>query len=549
MLKVTIAHANISADPQVLDIDPATMVNGECFIGRSRHCGVVLPSPEVSRIHSSITAEGGQYYFTDLASLRGSRLNGKEVQVNQRYPLQHQDVIHIGEFILTIATSESRANGAVIVQPQPTPAIEPPLPVAPPYTPPPDARVCTPESLIPIDQMVWWTKGEIAVRCVAVISETHDVKTFRFVAEPPVLFNYKPGQFGTLKLNIDGKTVKRSYSISSTPSRPYALEFTVKRVPPPPDTPDAPRGLVSNWLHDNIKVGSQISVSGPSGKFTCYGNSSQKLLLLSAGSGITPMMAMSRWILDAALDCDVIFFHNARTLRDIIYWRELDLMAARNPNFHLEIAITRPEPNQARWGFTGRLDAAMLKQIAPDFMDRTVYVCGAPGFMKGAKALLEQLGFPMENYAEESFGGAPKKAKDKSTSTTAAPPVATPTPAAAPVATPAPAAPAPAPATLAPAAPAAPAAAAAGSSVVVFSKSGKEVTCDAADSILDIAEGEGIEIDSSCRSGVCGTCKVKKLEGEIKYDGDPDGLDDEEQEEGYILTCIGNPAGRVVIEA
>ena len=84
---------------------------------------------------------------------------------------------------------------------------------------------------------------------------------------------------------------------------------------------------------------------------------------------------------------------------------------------------------------------------------------------------------------------------------------------------------------------------------VYFSQADKEVTCDAAESLLEIAEAAGVEIPSSCQSGSCGTCRQKLVEGEVTYDGEPDALEDEDREAGYILTCIGHPVGRVVIEA
>lgn len=87
------------------------------------------------------------------------------------------------------------------------------------------------------------------------------------------------------------------------------------------------------------------------------------------------------------------------------------------------------------------------------------------------------------------------------------------------------------------------------SSWVVFAKSGKEVTCNGQDSILELAEQEEVEIDSSCRSQICRTCKRRKLEGKVKLETDPETLDDSEQEEGYILTCIACPIGLVVIDA
>lgn len=85
--------------------------------------------------------------------------------------------------------------------------------------------------------------------------------------------------------------------------------------------------------------------------------------------------------------------------------------------------------------------------------------------------------------------------------------------------------------------------------VIYFAKSGKEINCDGQQFILDIAEQEGVNIPSSCRSGTCGTCKQKLLEGEVKYEGEPEALEDSDREQGFILTCISHPVGRVAIDA
>jgi ferredoxin-nitrite reductase len=84
---------------------------------------------------------------------------------------------------------------------------------------------------------------------------------------------------------------------------------------------------------------------------------------------------------------------------------------------------------------------------------------------------------------------------------------------------------------------------------VYFVKSGKEIASDGEQSILEAAAQAGIELPSSCQSGTCGTCKQKLLEGKVKYQGEPDALDDSDREQGIILTCIGQAVGRVVIDA
>jgi glycine betaine catabolism B len=472
------------------------MMQGEFLLGRAANCDLVLDGADISRVHGRIKFQQGEYHYSDSGSANGSRINNQMVQANQNYALKVDDLIRIGDFVLMVEAVElSASQGETSIW-----------------------RKLSGERQV-------WSKGDLTVRCIRVIDETVDVKTFTFMADPPVLFHYQPGQFVTLDLEINGESVMRSYSISSTPSRPHTLEITVKRVASPSDAPESPPGLVSNWLHDQIKVGSRVKLSGPLGKFTCMTNPAKKLLLISAGSGITPMMSMSRWIADTGADSDIVFFHCARTPRDIIFRQELEMMAARLPNFHPAISVTRSEPGQPWFGFTGRLTDAMLHTIAPDFQERTIYVCGPNGFMQSVKTMLEKLGFPMQNYHEESFG-TPKKAKPVAPTPSPIPPSPLPLASPSPITPPSPSKP-----------------------TVLFAQSNKEVADDGAESILELAEQVGIKIRSNCRQGVCGACKKRKLEGTIRYESEPDGLDPSEQEAGYILTCVAAAVGRVVVEA
>ncbi len=347
-----------------------------------------------------------------------------------------------------------------------------------------------------------WTQEDLTVRCIQIIEETHNVKTFYFVAEPRVNFFYQPGQFVTLNLNIDGENIQRSYSISSSPSRSHKLTITVKRIP---------SGLVSNWLHDHLKVGDLIKISPPMGNFTCYNEPNPKLLMISAGSGITPMMSMTRWLHDIASDVDIIFFYSAQTPDDLIFQKELELLAEQNPNFHLKLTLTQSESNIGWSGLKGRLNAKILKSFAPDFLERTVYVCGPDGFMKTVKTLLvDDLDFPMEHYFQESFGSG-KIVKSASVinkvSTLVEP-------------------------------------------SIIFAKSNKEIKSCEEISILDHAQQQDITIRSGCRQGVCGACKVLKIEGDVTYCTSPDALNESHKKAGYILSCIAYPTGeRVVIDA
>ncbi len=445
-------------------LTPQSETLNKCLIGRHPNCNLVLNAPEISRIHGMIYSYEQEYYFIDLASSDGSRINNQQIDVNQSYLLKPNDVIHIGDFLLLIEEMQLLENQSK-------------------------------------SQGKAWRSPTLTARCVRVIDETPDVKTFTFVAEPSVEFTYQPGQFVTLNLEINGKTIKRAYSISSTPSRPHSIDITVKRATPPNNVPDAPPGLVSNWLHDNLQAGSQVKIGSPLGDFSCIEHPSSKILFISAGSGITPMMSMSRWLLDTNAGSDIVFFHSARTADDIVFRQELELMTSRYANFQLATTLTREDSNSSPGGI-GRFSKSMLSEIAPDFAERTVYVCGSEAFTQKVKEILQELKFPMEHYYAESFG-KPKKKKENQfqlEKTTV-------------------------------------------SQTLVLAKSGVELTYDSADTILETVEKEGIELPHMCKMGACKKCKLRLLEGEVRYD------EDSECPEGHVLTCIAQPVGRVVIEA
>ena len=538
-------------------IAPEKQPNQECLLGRENRCCIVLSDPLASRIHGKIAYRDGNYYYSDLGSRNGSKVNNIDAKVNQEYSLKPSDTITLGNHLLWVKA----IAGVTVAAP----------------------NTLTPEQYMPlanidIAALETWTQGTRQIKCVQIIDETADVKTFTFICESPVKFSYKPGQYITLNLNINNQKIQRSYSISSTPSRPHTLEITVKRIPAPHNEPAAPSGLVSNWLHDNLRIGSEIQANPPMGNFTNFANPSPKLWLISAGSGITPMMSMSRWICDTVSNVDVIFLHSAKSPEDIIFRQELEMMTARYPKFKLAITVTLPVPGQSWYGYTGRINEKILPAIAPDYKERTVYVCGPNSFMEATKQLLQKIDFPMENYYQESFEKGKKKKVSASTvpagdRTSIFMPPSTPpvkqysTPAV----TPPPVNPPITPPTVAPTsivsdlsepvqaptpAPEAPITSisntflaptpnppSSGTSTVVLSKSGQEIPCDGEMAILDVAEAQGADLPFGCRMGACSSCKVKKIAGEVIYDEEVD------CEEGFVYTCVARPVGRVVIEA
>ena len=363
-----------------------------------------------------------------------------------------------------------------------------------------------------------WQGGRVKVRCIASIDETRDTKTFTLAADPPRLFSYKPGQFVTLELPVDGRTLRRSYTISSSPSWPYTLSITVKRVP---------EGRASNWLHDTVAPGFELELIGPHGRFTCVDRPAARLLLIAGGSGITPAMSMLRWLADTGCAADIVLINNVRTPDDVIFGQELQHLSSRlGDALRLAVVPARVSPGQSWNGPTGHFSEALLRLLAPDVLEREVFVCGPGGYMAMIKTLLQARGFPMARYHEESFGGVPGSAP----SVPQAPPAvqAAPAPKAIAAAAPAPVAPAEA--------------------RLVFLNSDRTIDCGADESILDAADRHAIPIQSSCRSGVCGTCRMKKLSGTVSMEGQV-ALSDPEIADGYFLACIGQPRGTVVIDA
>lgn len=384
-----------------------------------------------------------------------------------------------------------------------------------------------------------WSGGRIALRCVDVTDETADVKTFSFVSDPPRLFAYRPGQFALVELPIGGKTVKRSYSISSSPSRPHVLSITVKRIP---------NGVGSQWLHDHLGPGMSLEISGPLGTFSCLNHPSPKLLLMCAEAGVTPTMSMLRWLVDTRAVADVALVSQVDTPQDIVFRRELQHLCARaGSTVRATVVPRRIGAGQSWHGVTGAVSERLLSVLVPDIAEREIFVCGPAAFLKQAKAALEPFGLDSQRVHSESFGG-PTEAKAGDKSPAAAAPASPPAPVTPPVpiATPVPVeAPSERPAA---AVPAPTATVPAGGTQIVFQRSRRTIACGSAESILEIAESHGIPLPHSCRSGVCGSCRVRKLGGAVRMECSQ-ALSVEEVDAGYVLTCVGRASGAVVLDA
>ena len=374
-----------------------------------------------------------------------------------------------------------------------------------------------PQRLVPSLQSpaCWSDEDRTVLVCTAVSDVTHDVRNFVFEAEGGQVFDFEAGQFVTLMLDIDGYPVNRCYTISSPPTRPHRLAITVKRVL---------GGPVSNWLHDNIVPGSKVNAMAPLGAFTLAKQPAEKYLFLSAGSGITPLMSMLRTMYDLGSDADVVFLHSARTPSDIVFRHELAAIETLMSNLRVVHVCENDYPSERWGGMRGRLSPTMLHTIVPDLHERVTFNCGPVPYMEAVRRILGELEYDLGNYNEESFtfddpaqpGAAPPPEGVEYGAIAVTPPpagddgVAT--------------------------------------YSVEFTKSGHTVTCRADEFVLDAALAAGLRLASSCSQGMCGTCKLPKLSGEVEMNHNG-GIRPREVAAGKILACCSKPLSDLSLDA
>lgn len=345
-----------------------------------------------------------------------------------------------------------------------------------------------------------WASGEQqTLSCCRVVDETHDIKSFEFLVGDGLPVRFEPGQFMTVSASVMGQSVERCYTISSPPTRPYLLSITVKRVP---------GGTMSNWLHETMKPGSQLRAYGPSGTFTPAAAPTAKSLYLSAGSGVTPLMSMTRASIDLGLNRDIVFVHSARTPADIVFRKELENLTKLS--FKLRtFFVCEGIGDEEDWsGPTGRLSLQLLSEAVPDYLEREVFTCGPAGYMGAVRDLLREGGHNPARYHQESFdisagvASEPTVPVEMATQETY---------------------------------------------TVKLSRSSKTFVMSASETVLSAARKAGVAIPSSCSQGVCGTCKTKLLEGSVDMKSNG-GIRDREVQKGFRLLCCSRPTSDLVLE-
>ena len=160
---------------------------------------------------------------------------------------------------------------------------------------------------------------------------------------------------------------------------------------------------MSDYLLDQVKPGDRFTANGPAGVFRYQPVfHSKKSLFLAGGSGITPLLSMTREILDAGLDRDVVMLYGCRNPEAALYHEELTAYSAAFPNFRYHLVVSDPVEN---WdGERGFLDEALIRRLVPDFAQRTSYICGPQVMNDFCKSALEAMGVPEKKIRREMFG-------------------------------------------------------------------------------------------------------------------------------------------------
>ena len=338
-----------------------------------------------------------------------------------------------------------------------------------------------------------------------VIPHGADVKTF--VLKPDVekgttyLGYPAAGQYISIRQRVDGHSISRPYSLSSSPREAAEGRYTltIKRVD---------GGLMSNFILDNWQVGTRVDTSGPLGVFTYEPLRDAKTVIgLAGGSGITPFYSMAKAIAEGAEDFRLILLYGSRTKADILFLDEFERIEKKTEGkFKLVNVLSHEEAEGCEHGF---LTADLIKKYAPEG-EYSVFLCGPQAMYNFVDKELERLAIRRKFIRHELFGEYryPEKNADYPQE-------------------------------------------AVGKTFRVHVKvwdKHYDITCRADETLLNAMERGGVAAPSDCRSGVCGWCRSRLVEGEVYVPRSVDGRRSADLDYGYVHPCCTFPLSDVYID-
>ena len=240
----------------------------------------------------------------------------------------------------------------------------------------------TPPPILVANSLAPWV-GKLRLTDITV--ETPRVKTFRFAPENggPLPFTFVAGQY----FELSGI---RNYTASSSPGERGHVEFSIKYED---------GGFFSPHMHDDLAIGSLVTIRGPYGHFTIPNNAPHSIVMIAGGVGVTPSLSQIRDLLDRRWPGRIDLIYSTATPADVIRADELAQLAVDHANFRLVTVIT----NVAVAGAGNRISADLLRATLPDLAQAQVYICGPTPMMAAVTAMLAQLGVPPSSVFTESF--------------------------------------------------------------------------------------------------------------------------------------------------
>ena len=340
-----------------------------------------------------------------------------------------------------------------------------------------------------------------AVKVTRVVRETENAVSIYLTEADGSALEFRPGQFLSVDVTIDGERLRRAYSLASACLPDVPVHVTVKRIE---------NGRVSNHLNDTVQEGDELAVLGPSGSFTVEPREvdERHLVMIAGGSGITPIMSILETVLRTEKRGRVTLIYGNRSWDDVIF---RDRLAALCDEFSERLVVDHVLEHPAETWSAGRglLSSEVLEArlealaIQDDGLIR-YFVCGPTPMMEAAHQTLLEREVDADRVAEERFTSPEARSGDMGSDKT---------------------------------------------ELVVVSKAGHDhgIQVEPGQTILEAALAAGIDMPFSCAMGGCGACRVRRADGEVRME-EPNCLSRAERDQGYVLTCVGRPMTRSKIE-